>query len=124
MLKLTGPPTQAGSPGRWLTVWRVCLPEDRDSDRDGAGDQGPAKSLACLVRAGRPAGLGCGLYLRDDPRDGDACGTQTPSRATPATPGPVLDSGPNWRTFSSATSSTCPPVHAGVDRAMKYSAPA
>ena len=67
MLKLRGPPTQGLAWPLADDVWRVCLPADRDSDRDGAGDQGPSKSLACLVRAGQPAPPGYGLYLTTDP---------------------------------------------------------
>ena len=53
--RLTGP--VAGD------VWRVCLPEDADIDRSGAGAEDPAKSLACLLRDGQAAPSGYGLYL-------------------------------------------------------------
>ena len=44
-------------------VWRVCLPEDADSDRSGAAEEGPATSIACLLRDGQDAPPGYGLYL-------------------------------------------------------------
>jgi len=93
MLKLMG---RAGGPA-WPVaddVWRVCLPADSDSDRDGAGDEGPAKSLACLVRAGQPAPSGYGLYLTTDPETGTLAVPGTPRRATRGAPGPVLKLGP------------------------------
>ena len=90
MLKLRGRADASGQ--AWPLaddVWRVCLPADRGSDRDGAGDQGPAKSLACLVRAGQPAPPGYGLYLTTDPETGTLAVPGTPRLAIPPTPGPV-----------------------------------
>ena len=95
MLKLRGRADASGQ--AWPLaddVWRVCLPADRDSDRDGAGDQGPAKSLACLVRAGQPAPPGYGLYLTTDPETGTLAVPGTPRLAIPPAPGPVLKLGP------------------------------
>jgi His-Xaa-Ser system radical SAM maturase HxsC len=44
-------------------VWRVCLPEDADNDLSGAGEEGPATSVACLLRDAQDAPPGYGLYL-------------------------------------------------------------
>ena len=71
-------------------VWRVCLPADSDGD----GDEGPTKSLACLVRAGQPAPPGYGLYLMADPEMGTLAVPGTPRRAIPGAPSPVLKLGP------------------------------
>ncbi len=95
MLKLKGRADASGLP--WPLdddVWRVCLPADRDSDRDGTVDEGPAKSLACLVRAGQPAPPGYGLYLTTDAETGTLPVPGTPGGATPGTPGPALKLGP------------------------------
>jgi len=102
MLKLKGRADASGL--AWPLaddVWRVCLPADRDTDRDGAGDEGPAKSLACLVRAGQPAPPGYGLYLTTDPETGTLAVPGTLRRATPPTPGPVLKLGPELAHLSS-----------------------
>jgi len=93
MLKLMG---RAGGPA-WPVaddVWRVCLPEDGEGDRDCTGDERPAKSLACLVRAGRPAPPGYGLYLTTEAETGTLAVPGTPRRAIPGAPGPVLKLGP------------------------------
>jgi His-Xaa-Ser system radical SAM maturase HxsC len=82
-------------------VWRVCRPEDGDSDRDGAGDDGRAKSLACLVRAGQPAPPGYGLYLTTEAETGTLAVSRAPRRAIPGTPGPVLKLGPELAHLSS-----------------------
>ena len=85
MLKLKGRADASGL-ARPLAddVWRVCLPEERDSDREGAGDDGPAKSLACLVR-GQPAALGYGLYLTLDPETGTLAYPGLPAARHPHT---------------------------------------
>ena len=84
MLKLRGRADASGL--AWPLaddVWRVCLPAD--SDRDGAGDKGPAKSLACLVRAGQPAPPDYGLYVTTDPETGTLAVPGTPgTRDTPS----------------------------------------
>ena len=64
MLKLLGRAEATGLPGPVADdVWRVCLPEDADSDRSGAVGEGPAKPIACLLRDGQAAPPGYGLYL-------------------------------------------------------------
>ena len=95
MLKLKGRADASGQ--AWPVaddVWRVCLPEDGGSGHDGSGNEGPAKSLACLVQAGRPAPPGYGLYLATPAETGTVAVPGTPSRAIPEPPGPVLKLGP------------------------------
>ena len=96
MLKLLGRADPTGLPGPVADdVWRVCLPEDTDSDRSGAADQGPAKPIACLLRDGQAAPPGYGLYLiagnepRMRPGTPGLAGARGPER-----PGPVLRLGP------------------------------
>ena len=95
MLKLIG---HADASGLALPVaddvWRVYLPGDGDSDRDGAGDESPAKSLACLVRAGQPAHPGYGLYLTTEAETGTLAVPGTPRGAVPGTCAAVLKLGP------------------------------
>ena len=56
MLKLIGRADASGLAGPVADdVWRVCLPEDADRDRSGAGDEDPATSVACLLRDGQAA---------------------------------------------------------------------
>jgi His-Xaa-Ser system radical SAM maturase HxsC len=92
MLRLTGRTRASGLNGPVADdVWRVCLPEDRDSNR--TGDAAPDRPLACLVQAGRTAPPGYGLYLsiEDEPA--------TP--AIPGTLGPVLQLGPELEHLNS-----------------------
>ena len=88
--RLTGP--VAGD------VWRVCLPEDADMGRSGAGAENPATSLACLLRDGQAAPPGYGLYLRARHEAGMRPGTprvaEAPGPGVSEMPGPVLRLGP------------------------------
>jgi len=103
MLKLIG---RADASGLARPVandaWRVCLPEEGDSDHAGTGNEGPAKSLACLVRAG-PPGYVCTSRQRLRRKRSRYLGH--PARCS--------SSGASWRTSTRATSSTCPPMPAG-----------
>ena len=56
--------------------------------------EGPAKSLACLVRAGQLAPPGYGLYLTTEAGTRTLAVPGTPRRAIPGAPGPVLTLGP------------------------------
>ena len=77
---------------------RVCLPEDTDSNHRDAGDEDPAKPIACLLRDGQAAPPGYGLYLVAGNEAGMRLGTSrvagTPGPEAPAIPGPVLSLGP------------------------------
>ena len=92
MLKLTGR-ADASALTRPVAgdVWRVCLPEDPAINRSGVDAEGPARSLACLLRDGRAAPPGYGLYLMA----GSGAGirpamTWAPSLGQSEIPGPVL----------------------------------
>ena len=75
-------------------VWRVCLPEDADRDRSGAAEEGPATSIACLLRDGQDAPPGYGLYLiaGHEPAMPGAAGSR--GAGASGMPGPVLRLGP------------------------------
>jgi pyruvate-formate lyase-activating enzyme len=61
MLKLLGRAYASGLTGPVTDdVWRVCLPQDADSGGTGTDS---ARSVACLLRDGRAAPPGYGLYL-------------------------------------------------------------
>ena len=87
MLKLLGRADASGLSGPVADdVWRVCLPQDTDSDRGGAGED-PDRPVACLLRDGRAASPGYGLYL--------VAGNQSGMRSRPPEmPGPALRLGP------------------------------
>lgn len=74
-------------------VWRVCLPEDENSDR--VSGQGIPTSLACLMRAGQPMPPGYGLYLTTEAETPALGASGVYGRAMPAAPGPVLKLGPD-----------------------------
>ncbi len=79
MLKLTGRADASGLAGPVADdVWRVCLPGDADSARDGTGNEGTAKSLACLLRDGQAVPSGYGLYLMAGSGAGVGSGTGMP----------------------------------------------
>jgi hypothetical protein len=66
MLKLIGRADATGLAGPVADdVWRVCLPEDADSDRGRADNEDPAKSIACPLRDGQdaPAGTAPGVHI-------------------------------------------------------------
>jgi len=91
MLKLTGRADASGLAGPISgDVWRVCLPEDTDGDRSG-GD-GPATSIACLLRDGQAAPPGYDLYLMPGNRPGMRSGTS--GSEVSGMPGPMLRFGP------------------------------
>ena len=95
MLKLIGRADASGLAGPVADdVWRVCLPEDADSDRSGAADEGPATSIACLLRDGQDAPPGYGLYLiaGNEPAMPGAAGSR--GAGASGMPGPVLRLGP------------------------------
>ena len=99
MLKLMGRADASGLAGPVADdVWRVCLPEDADSDRSGTADEDPATSIACLLRDGQAAPPGCGLHLIAGNQPGNRPGTSGAggSRGPGASgmPGPVLRLGP------------------------------
>ena len=96
MLKLLGRADATGLPGPVADdVWRICLPEDADSDRSGAAGEGPAKPIACLLRDGQAAPPGYGLYLMAGNKPGMRLGTPGVAGARgPEVPGPVLRVGP------------------------------
>jgi His-Xaa-Ser system radical SAM maturase HxsC len=100
MLKLIGRADASGLTGPVADdVWRVCLPEDADGDRSGGpGGQNAARSIACLLRDGRPAPAGYGLYLEASPEAGNRSGTPRAADArgcgVSEIPGPVLRLGP------------------------------
>ena len=75
-------------------IWRVCLPEDADRDRSGAAEEGPATSIACLLRDGQDAPPGYGLYLiaGHEPAMPGAAGSR--GAGASGMPGPVLRLGP------------------------------
>jgi len=98
MLKLMGRADASGLAGPVANdVWRVCRPEDADSDRSGVGDEDPAKSIACLLRDGQAAPPGYGLYLMAEYEPGMRLGTLGAGSRGPGVsemPGPVLRLGP------------------------------
>jgi His-Xaa-Ser system radical SAM maturase HxsC len=99
MLRLTGRADASGLAGPVADdVWRVCLPEDTDSDRWGDGGEDPAEPIACLLRDGQAAPPGYGLYLVAGNEAGIGLGTPgvagTPGPGASAIPGPVLRLGP------------------------------
>jgi His-Xaa-Ser system radical SAM maturase HxsC len=79
-------------------VWRVCLPEDADNDLRGAGEEGPATSVACLLRDEQDAPPGYALYLMAGHEGGmrpgmpEVAGARGPGMSD--IPGPVLRLGP------------------------------
>ena len=95
MLKLVGRADASGlaRPAAY-NVWRVCLPEDADRDRSGAAEEGPATSIACLLRDGQDAPPGYGLYLiaGHEPAMPGAAGSR--GAGASGMPGPVLRLGP------------------------------
>ena len=95
MLKLVGRADASGlaRPAAY-DVWRVCLPEDADRDRSGAAEEGPATSIACLLRDGQDAPPGYGLYLiaGHEPAMPGAAGSR--GAGASGMPGPVLRLGP------------------------------
>ncbi len=93
MLKLIGRADATGLAGRVAgDVWRVCRPEDADSDRGG---ENPARSIACLLRDGQATPPGYGLYLMAGNRSGMRPGTPGSSGlGISDMPGPVLRLGP------------------------------
>jgi His-Xaa-Ser system radical SAM maturase HxsC len=92
-------------------VWRVRSPGDRDSGHGEVPDEGHAKSLACLVRAGEPAPRGYGLYLTTDAE-----------AETLAAPGPVLRLGPELAHLNSGDIIHVPPGGQRVTVLWKNSA--
>ena len=97
MLKLMG---RASGPA-WPVaddVWRVCLPGDASDDRSSTGDDGPAGSIACLLRDGQSAPPGYRLYLIAGNDPGRRTGTLRAELrglgAASGMPGPVLRLGP------------------------------
>jgi His-Xaa-Ser system radical SAM maturase HxsC len=99
MLKLMGRADASGLAGPVADdVWRVCLPEDADSDRSGAAGEDPATSIACLLGDGQAAPPGYGLYLIAGNEPGNRPGAPgvAGSRGPGASgrPGPVLRLGP------------------------------
>ena len=55
MLKLLGRADASGLAGPVADdVWRVCLPEDADSDRSGAGAKAPPSPSHACCGTGRP----------------------------------------------------------------------
>ena len=95
MLKLMGRADASGLPGPVSDgVWRVCLPEDPNTDRGGTGDWGPARAIACLLRDGQAAPPGYRLYLiaGNDParRTGALRAELRSPGAASDLPGPVL----------------------------------
>ena len=99
MLKLMGRADATGLTGPVSDdVWRVCLPEDTNSDRTGAGGQGRATSIACLLRDGQAPPAGYGLYLTTANEPGNKLATPgvAASRGPGVSgmPGPVLRLGP------------------------------
>ena len=86
MLKLLGRADASGLSGPVPEdVWRICLPPDADGDHSGGEEQ--AGPLACLLRDGRAAPPGYGLYL--------VTGNQSGTRSgLPEMPGPALRLGP------------------------------
>jgi His-Xaa-Ser system radical SAM maturase HxsC len=100
MLKLTGRADASGLAGPVADdVWRVCLPEEADSDGGGADGEGPATSIACLLRDGQDAPPGYGLYLMAAGHEaGNRLRMLGAARSTgprvSSMPGPVLRLGP------------------------------
>jgi His-Xaa-Ser system radical SAM maturase HxsC len=99
MLKLMGRADASGLAGAVAEdVWRVCLPEDADTDRGGTGDEGPARTIACLLRDGQAAPPGYRLYLIAGNDPGGRTGTLRAELRGPGAasdmPGPVLRLGP------------------------------
>jgi His-Xaa-Ser system radical SAM maturase HxsC len=91
VLKLTGRADTSGLTGPVTDdVWRVCLPEDADSDRSGAGGEDPTRPIACLLRDGQAAPPGYGLYLIGGNEPGTA---RADSPETSGMPGPALGLG-------------------------------
>jgi len=91
MLKLTGRADASGLAGPISgDVWRICLPEDIDSDRSGGED--PATSIACLLRDGQAAPPGYDLYLMPGNKPGMRSGTS--GSEVSGMPGPMLRFGP------------------------------
>ena len=72
MLKLIGRADASRLTGPVVgEVWRVCLPEDADTDRSGADAEDPTTSLACLLRGtGRPHPPGTASTLWPDMKPG------------------------------------------------------
>ena len=86
MLKLLGRADASGLTGPVAgDVWRVCLPQDPDSDRSGGAGEEPTGPVACLLRDGRAAPPGYGLYLVADSQ---------PRIVSTGLPGPALRLGP------------------------------
>jgi len=99
MLKLMGRADASGLSGPVADdVWRVCLPEDADNDRSSTGDDGPAGSIAYLLRDGQTAPPGYRLYLIAGNDPGRRTGTLRAELrglgAASGMPGPVLRLGP------------------------------
>jgi His-Xaa-Ser system radical SAM maturase HxsC len=95
MLKLTGRAEATGLAGPVSgDVWRVCPPQHPGSDHRGAGGDGPATSIACLLRDGQAAPPGYGLYLIAGTGSGTPGVSGAPSPGGPGMPGPVLRVGP------------------------------
>jgi His-Xaa-Ser system radical SAM maturase HxsC len=92
MLKLTGRADASALTGPVAgDVWRVCLPGDPAINRSGADAEGPARSLACLLRDGQAAPPGYGLYLMAGSEAGiRPAMAWAPSLGESEIPGPVL----------------------------------
>ena len=97
--KLTGRADATGLAGPVADdVWRVCLPEDADSDRSSAGGEDRATSIACLLRDGQSAPPRYGLYLMAGNEAGigpgapGVAGSRDPGAS--GVPGPALRLGP------------------------------
>jgi His-Xaa-Ser system radical SAM maturase HxsC len=91
MLKLMGRAVASGLVGPLADdVWRVCLPGDADNDCHGAGDDGTAKRLACLLQAGQPIPAGYGLYLLVE----SGAGTRPWTHEMTGAPGPWVSEMP------------------------------
>ena len=91
MLKLIGRADVTGLAGPVADdVWRVCLPEDADSNLGSIGEKGANTSVACLLREGRDAPPGYGLYLvaGNEPGMPEAAGSR--GRGVPEIPREVL----------------------------------
>jgi His-Xaa-Ser system radical SAM maturase HxsC len=100
MLKLMGRANATGLTGPVADdIWRICLPEDADSDRGGADGEDPAAPIACLLRDGQAAPPGYGLYLMagNEPGKGPETLETDASHGSVASemPGPVLRLGPD-----------------------------
>ena len=99
MLRLLGRADASGLAGPMADdVWRICLPDEADSERSRADGEVPGPSIACLLRDEKAAPPGYGLYLIANHAPGMRPGTPriTEARGPEISrrPGPVLRLGP------------------------------